>query len=197
VGIQSKRKELGLNLNGKIIGIVARLVPVKNHKVLIEAMRIVCSKMNTCLLVVGDGELRGSLEELASQAGLKKRILFLGNRNDVDEILQDLDLFVLPSISEGFPISILEAMAAGVPIVANAVGGIPEALEQGRAGLLINCRDPQGLAQGIIDLLIDSSQASSFREAAMRRVTKDFSLGVMAGKYSDIYKELVEKREMT
>ena len=194
VDVQLKRETLGLSPEGKVIGIVARLVPVKNHKTLIEAMKIVCSKMNECrLLIVGDGELRSSLEKLVLQNGLKERVLFLGNRSDVDEILQILDLFVLCSVSEGFPISILEAMAAGVPILATAVGGIIEAIKRGESGMLIDVPNPQTLAEGIMELLTNASKATHFKESALRRVRSNFSLEAMARQYSKLYRELTNK----
>lgn len=193
INVGAKKKELGLNRQMKVIGIIARLVPVKNHAALIDAMKIICRQMDNChLLIVGDGELRQDLENQVHLLGLDGRISFLGNREDVPEILQILDLFVLCSKSEGFPISVLEAMAAKVPILATSVGGIPEALAYGMAGKLIPYHDPSSIARGILELLTCPKEAARLKEYALKRVRTDFSLDVMTRNYTRIYQDLIK-----
>lgn len=188
--IHLKKREVGIEDGDRVIGIVARLTPVKNHVSLIKAMKIVCERIERCkLLVVGDGELRPQLEQEVRQSGLEKAIAFLGTRNDVYDLLHTMDVFVMSSISEGFPISVLEAMAAGVPVLAPAVGGIPEALDHGKAGRMYSSHEPHVIAEGLLGLLSDRAAAECYAKEASAFVQANFSIEGMVDRYTRLYAE--------
>ncbi|HEY4706344.1 MAG TPA: glycosyltransferase [Thermodesulfobacteriota bacterium] len=182
------REALGIGESVPIIGIVARLDPIKNHRCLIKAMRLVVDAFpGALLLVVGDGPLRGELEEESRATGLGDNVRFLGTRADVESILRSLDVFVLSSVSEGLPLTVLEAMAAGRPIVATRVGGIPEAIEDGVDGLLVPPDDERGLAAAIKGMLADKKRAGEMARSARKKFEKSFSLRQMISNYEEVY----------
>ncbi|MDA2915340.1 glycosyltransferase [Nitrospinae bacterium AH_259_B05_G02_I21] len=124
------RAELGLGEKTRLIGIVGRLVPIKRHDILLEALTFFrdspATKGDLCCVVVGDGELRPALEQRVKEMGLDGHVRFLGWRRDLETIYADLDCLVLTSENEGTPVSVIEALSAGVPVVATAVGGVPD-----------------------------------------------------------------------
>ncbi|MFN3477083.1 MAG: glycosyltransferase, partial [Candidatus Methylomirabilales bacterium] len=137
------RRELGLP-GERLIGIVGRLVPIKGHETFLQAARSVAERLPSCrFLVVGDGPERLKLQGMAATLGLASRVLFLGWRRDLDRIYADLDLLVLSSSNEGTPVSLLEAMAAGVPVVATQVGGVRDLITHPETGLLVPPGDAQ------------------------------------------------------
>jgi glycosyltransferase involved in cell wall biosynthesis len=150
-----------------IVGNVARLAPQKDHRTLVEAARLV---PEADFVVVGDGELRAELE---GAAGANVRLL--GERDDVPELLASFDVFAFPSLFEGLCLAVIEAQAAGVPVVATPVGGIRETVVDGETGLLVPTRDPRALAAGIRRLLDDRSAAEAMAAEARRRVHERFS----------------------
>src|SRR5712692_9791037 len=132
------RKELGLDQHDFVIGTMGRLYPVKGLEVFLRAARIIKDHGRSAkFIIAGDGPLRGQLQALAEQCGLAHEVMFLGHRNDGNNILGLMDLFVLPSLSEGIPLVLLEALAMARPVVATAVGGIPEVVEHEISGLLV------------------------------------------------------------
>ena len=139
------------------------------------------------------GELREELSEQTKTLGLEKHVLFLGMRNDVPEIISRSDLFVLPSINEGFGVVLLEAMAMKCPIVATNVGGVPEVVLDGETGLLVPPKDPVQLARGIIRLLKDSSLALQMAENGYQRLKTCFDIKETVTKTERMHKELIEK----
>jgi len=172
---KKKFKELGLNLGTKIVGTVSRLYePTKGIKILLEASKIVQSKMDSELLIVGSGKDEKPLKKIAEDLGIKA--LFLGERDDVAEILRVMDVFVLPSLSEGFPVVILEAMAAGLPVVATDVGGSREVVLDGKTGFLVEPGNPDKLAEKIKELLENDEMRKKFGEAGFKRVKEKFSI---------------------
>ena len=151
-----KRQEIGVEDDCFLIVTAGRLVPVKGYTYLVAALAQVITEIpNIRLVFLGDGELRGELSGQVKTLGLEKQVLFLGMRNDVPEIISCSDLFVLPSINEGFGVVLLEAMAMKCPIVATNVGGVPEVVLDGETGILVPPGDPVQLARGIIRLLKD------------------------------------------
>jgi glycosyltransferase involved in cell wall biosynthesis len=120
-------------------------------------------------------------------------VLFLGRRDDIPALLAQCDVCVLPSLSEGLPLAVLEAMAAGKPVVACAVGGVPELVADGQTGLLVPPADPQALAAAIRGLLSDPVLARQLAAAGQARVLQDFSIGAMVARITAIYEELLEK----
>jgi L-malate glycosyltransferase len=145
-------------------------------------------------LVAGDGSERARLEALAAERGLGDRIRFLGERRDIPRLLAALDVFVLPSISEGLSNAILEAMAAGRPVVATAVGGNPELVREGETGLLIPSRAPQALSAAIEALLLDPDRARRLGSAGARRAAEQFALPRMIEGYERLYEEVLRAR---
>lgn len=181
-------RELTISPQSKIIGIVARLDPIKNHQCLIRAMKTVLDNyQDAVLLVIGDGPLRHELEELVAAEKLGKNILFLGTRNDIPRLLSVLDIFVLCSLSEGLPLTILEAMAAGKPIVATDVGGIPEVIQEGIEGIIIPSDNENRLAEVIIDLLRDEKKRLDMGERARRKFMEKFTIETMVQRYEALY----------
>ena len=167
---------------------VANLRPEKGHDTLIAAAaRIVSERPETEFLIVGDGVLRDSLERRVSELGLSRQIRFLGERSDVAGLLASSDVFVLPSRSEACPNSVLEAMAAGLPIVATRVGGVPELIDSGRTGLLVDADRPAELAEAVLDLIDDPQRASHLGRAARKAAERRFSFDRMVSTFEHLY----------
>jgi len=153
-------------IGGPVLGVVGRLVPIKGHTTLFHAAALLAAQgARFRLVVAGDGPERGALEALAARLGLGDRIRFVGFVRNRAALYRNLDLLVLPSESEGVPVALLEGMAAGVPVVATTVGGIPEVVESGRTGLLVAPSDPVALA-GALLALVDSP--ATLREMGRR-----------------------------
>lgn len=190
------RKSLGLDENSHVVGTVGSLYTVKGHKYLIDAaVHIIRRCPDVTFLIVGRGRLREELETQARSLGVDPYIRFLGHRDDVRDLLGLFDVFVLPSLSEGMPLSLLEAMAAGVPVVATRVGGVIDVLEDGKTGLLIPPEDIQPLAESIITLLEDRALAKEIGEVARQVVRRRFSVSRMVDDYKEIYAGLIRKPE--
>jgi glycosyltransferase involved in cell wall biosynthesis len=193
--LSTLRRNLGLNGQIRVVGTVGSLYPVKGHKYLIDAaVHVVRRCPDVTFLLVGRGGLREELEAKAISVGVAPYIRFLGHRDDVPDLLGVCDLFVLPSLSEGMPLALLEAMAAGVPSVATRVGGVREVIEDGRSGVLIPPGDSQALAESIIRLLEDRTLARQMGEYAREVVARRFSLTKMVLAYQGIYADLLRER---
>jgi glycosyltransferase involved in cell wall biosynthesis len=162
-----------------LVGNVARLAPQKDHRTLLEAARLVPEAE---FVLVGDGELR---DELERSAGPNARLL--GERADVPELLASFDVFAFPSLFEGLCLAVIEAQAAGVPVVATPVGGIRETVVDGETGVLVPTRDPEALATAIRRLLEDRPAAAGMAEEAKRRVRERFSVERMVEETLRLY----------
>jgi glycosyltransferase involved in cell wall biosynthesis len=169
----------------------ARLEKVKGIDYLIEAAVHVPEAM---FLVAGDGPQRSELERLAGQLGLSDRVIFLGFRQDVDRLLAACDIFVLPSLFEGLPLSILEAMAAGKAVVATQAGGNGEAVIHEETGLLVPPCDPEQLASAIRRLITEPGLSRRFGDAGRSRLLKEFTVGRMVENYDLIYQSLLQSK---
>lgn len=175
-----------------LVGVVARLQPEKGVRYLLEAAVSVAAELpQAALVIVGDGPERLELQSLAALLGIVDRCFFLGFRPDARKIISELDVLVVPSLSEGTPLVVLEAMAAGVPIVAAAVGGIPEQVRHGCEGMLVPPADPPALARALVQLLLDPGRAHLLGQNGRRRVIERFSSDAMVGQTLDIYLDLV------
>nr|MBN1229343.1 glycosyltransferase family 4 protein [Anaerolineae bacterium] len=164
------RAEHGISPEQRLVGIVGRLVPVKRHDVFLDAARIAAEALpDSIFLVIGDGELREELEAQAHGLNLEGRVIFTGWQRDLSRVYADLDLVVISSDNEGTPVSLIEAMAAGVPVISTTVGGVPDLLQEGQLGRLVPPADSQALAKGIITALAepDSEQIEKARQAAI------------------------------
>ena len=189
------RKKFGFKKEDFIIGIVARLDPIKNHKTLISAFKeIVTIHPNTNLVIVGDGSLRNKLENQTYQLGIKNKVIFMGERDNVPEILKTFDVFVLPSLNEGMSNTILEAMATGIPVIASNVGGNPELVIDGRTGFLFPTNDVESLVQKIKTYILHPELKQKHGYNAHKRVEEKFSLDQMVRRYEELYLELVERK---
>lgn len=174
-----------------LIGNVGRLNWTKDQAGLIRAFRQVHEQHpNAVLLLIGDGELRAELEQCAEQQGVRHAVHFLGDRNDVRDLLQGLDLFVLSSVSEGYSMALLEACAVALPIVATDVGGNSEIVYSGRTGQLVPPGDPDALAEAMLLLLNQPHRASAYGHAARAWVEKHGSLEAMAARYERLYLDM-------
>ena len=141
--------------------------------------------------MIGDGPLKDELQRQAKRLGVSDNCIFTGARTDVPEILSSLDILILPSLSEGFPIILLEAMASSCPIVASEVGGVKELIENGKTGLLVPSADSQALAEAIRELLQNKEKAQSMGSFAQRIVRESFSLNRMIAQTEDTYEQLI------
>jgi glycosyltransferase involved in cell wall biosynthesis len=189
----SLRDELGLAEDEQVIGVVGSLYPVKGHKYLLAAVpQVLKHHPRTIFLIVGRGELELALKEEVKRCGVEKQVRFLGFRNDVSALLSIMDIFVLPSLSEGLSIALLEAMAAGKPVVATNVGGNPELVIDGETGFSVPPSDPDALAAKICLLLGERARARNFGENGRNRVQQCFSLRGMADNYQVLYEKCLQ-----
>jgi len=184
---EKKLRELGLNSNLKIVGTVCRLhEPKKGVKILLEAIKSLQKEICFQLLIVGTGKDEKKLRLMAEREEINA--LFLGEREDVSEILQVIDVFVLPSLYEGLPVSVLEAMACGIPVVATNVEGNKEVILDGKTGLLVEPGNPYELAEKIKELLGDEKMRKDFGEAGFKRVKEKFSIDKTVDKIESLWK---------
>jgi glycosyltransferase involved in cell wall biosynthesis len=190
------RDEYGIPCEDALIGVVARLEAEKGHTHLIAAMPGVLARApRTWLAIVGDGSLRGELEAQARAlpAPARDRIVFTGARDDISAITADLDVAVLPSLREAQGISILEAMARRKPVVASAVGGIPEVLTHGLDGFLVPPADPSALADALAGLARSPSLRERVGEAGYATVRERFSIEAQVRRIEDLYAEELQR----
>lgn len=185
------RRELGIEPGAPVIGVVCELRAQKALQVLFEAAARLREELPALrVLVAGDGPERERLEAEVRRLGLEQTVLLLGIRRDVPALLDALDVAVLSSDYEGSPLSVLEYMAAGKPIVSTRVGGVPELVEDGRQGMLVEPRDPRAFAEAVARLLRDPAEAKRLGEAARERQRREFSLDAMVRRIEDLYEEL-------
>jgi len=190
---EKKRKELGIKNNGPIIGMVGRLSNEKGISYLLNAMPEVIQKIPTLnLIIAGNGSEEKKLKEEASKLNINNNVFFIGARMDIPEVLNVLDVFVLPSLREGLPMVLLEAMAAGCAIIASDVGGIPTLIKNDWNGLLIPPASPPKLSKAILELISDNSKRTNMIENSSSSLTK-FSATEMARQYEDLYTSGLQK----
>ncbi len=176
---------------------VANLRPEKNHETLIAAAAALApSHPSLRFAIVGDGSRRAELQALARARGVDHVVDFLGHREDVPAVLAAADLFVLPSRSEAFPNSAIEAMAAGLPVIATAVGGLLDLVEHGRTGLLVPPCDPESLASAIASLVRDPASAQRLGAAARHEVTSRYGFDRMVHSFEDLYETGLRERHV-
>jgi len=184
-----KKNFPGLDPKSRLIAVVANMhSSVKGHHDLIEAARIICNVIpEACFVLVGDGDERSKIEEHARRAGMRKHFIFMGRRTDVPELLACCELSVLASESEGFPNVVLEAMAAGLPVVATRVGGVPEIIEDGRSGILIPPKNYQALADAVLRVMQNPPLAVQLARAGQQRVKTHFSFDRLVEEVEQLY----------
>ena len=190
----SLREALGLDGGDRLLVSVGNLYPVKGHRHLLDAMALLAARHpHLHLAVAGRGYLDRPLSEQARALGLSSRVHLLGLCSDVPAVLAAADVFVLPSLSEGLPLALLEAMFAGRPIVASEVGDVGAALDHGRAGVLVRPGDAGTLAAAIEGLLADPARARVLGETAARRAAAEYGQSRMLRRYGALYGELLAR----
>ena len=173
---------------------VARMSPQKDHFSLIQAFSMAASRNSQLrLLLVGDGPLRPEVEAQVRALDLEDKVRFLGVRTDVPEILAAADAFILSSQWEGNPLSVMEAMAAGKPVIATAVGGVPELVQDGKSGVLVPPGDVEALAEAILRLAGDAHLRRQLGQEASKQAKERFDVSVMVKGYAALYEQLLEK----
>ena len=183
------RKEINVTSDAILIGAVGRLSEEKGMDILVDAMpRILSEFPSLTLLIAGVGPLKNLLERRARDQGVGAHIHFLGYRNDIERLLRDIDLLVMPSKTEGFPLVLLEAMASGVPVVASNVGGIPEIVSDRNEGILVPPGDSMLLVDPVIEILKNSALREDMGIKAMKKVSQHFPLEKMLLELNDIYR---------
>lgn len=182
------RHALGIPSDARVIGTVGRLNEVKRQDLMVRAFaRVRAQHANAWLLLVGDGPERSRLEHLANELGVFSRTLFTGYQSRTENFLSAMDVFALSSRHEGLPLALLEAWAAGLPVVASAVGGIPRVVEHGRTGLLFDNGDEAALADALARLLDQRQLAMELGTAGKATVLSQYSLQRMAEGYEQEY----------
>ena len=185
------RGALGIPEDARVAGTIARLTEQKGHRYLFEALASQRSLADVHLLVVGGGEQRDALVNDVEQKGLSARVHFLGPRRDLGNLLAAMDLFVLASLWEGLPLSMVLAMGAGVPIVATRVAGIPEVVADGRTGLLVPPRDANALGLALARLLGDPDLHRRFGDEARAAVLPRFGVDRYVESVASLYDRLL------
>jgi glycosyltransferase involved in cell wall biosynthesis len=189
------RAELRLGPHDRLLVSVGNLYPVKGHRYLIDALALLAARHPTLhVAIAGRGALADALTAHARDLGMAHRVHLLGLRSDVAAILTAADAFVLPSLSEGLPLALLEAMFAGIPIAATDVGEVAVALGHGEAGILVEPANPGALAAALDRLLSDPAAAGRMAERAALRAAAEYDVSTMVRRYADAYVELLRRR---
>jgi glycosyltransferase involved in cell wall biosynthesis len=192
------RERFGIAADDPVIGIVAHILPHKGYDDLVEALALVARQVPAVrCLVIGEAPRRRYLRhllDLAERRAVRERLIVVGPQEDVPRFLASMDLFVLPSHTEGLPLTVLEAMAAGKPVVGTTVGGIPEAVRHGETGLLVPPREPGRLAEAVIAVLKDPVLAASMGDAGRARTQEVFSLANESQQTCAVYNKIMGAR---
>jgi glycosyltransferase involved in cell wall biosynthesis len=182
--IAAVRRELGVGPTDPVVGIVAALRPEKNHNLFLEmARRVVAEISSARFLVIGDGLCRDQIQQRACELGISQHILMLGSRDDVPRLLAAMNVFALTSHIEANPVSILEAMSVGRPVVATNVGSIHEAVTEGKTGFLVNPGDAEQFSKRVLQLLREPLVCNSMGAAARESVVRRWSIEAMVQGY--------------
>lgn len=176
-----------------LVGLVGRLTPQKGGEYFLRTAAALLGEFpDVRFVLVGEGPERKRLEQLAQELGIAAQVGFLGRREDMPGVYASLDVLVLPSINEGLPMTILEALATGTPVVATAVGAVPKLIVPGRTGLLVEPRDTAGLRAAVARLLTDAKLRKELGENGRAWVRQGFSSAAMADKYLDLYRQVLQ-----
>lgn len=190
---EAAREDPGVPAGRPCIAVIANLHPSKGHLDLIEAVARVRAEVRDLLvLCAGEGPMRPVLEQQIAFQGLRETVLLLGHRRDVPALLARARVTCAPSVEEGLSSAIVEAMAAALPVVATDVGGTPELVREGETGLLVPPRNPEALAERLLDLLRDPDRARALGAAGRRRVERDLTLPALGRRLGDLYRSLLE-----
>ncbi len=186
---------IGVSDNQLVLGTVARFDYPKGHKYLIDAApEIIQQFANVRFVLVGDGPLRQEIEQQIEKLGLSDYFVLLGFRRDVKQLLGLFDLFILPSVSEGLPNAVLEAMACSNPVVATAVNGLVEVIEEGRTGYLVPPQNPSEIAKAVIKILKSPVTMKEMGRRGRNRVANHFTMEQQINKFEQLYLSLYEQK---
>ena len=189
------RREAGFASDAPLVGMVGRLVPIKDAPTFLRAARLVRdARPDVRFALVGDGDERPALEQLASELEVSGALHFSGWRSDLRPVYGDLDLVVNSSLNEGTPVALIEAMAAGRPVVATRVGGTPDLLGGGERGRLVPPADPETLARAILEALVEPATASRRSQAAREHVLARHSIERLVHDVESLYREMADRR---
>jgi len=192
----SIHRELAIDDRASLVGMVARLDPIKGHRFFIEAAAdVLRCNPDTHFVLIGDGPLRSEIAERLESAGLTDRVHMLGDRSDVAQLISSLDLLVLSSLHEGLPNAVMEAMAAGVPVVATAVGGTRELITDGETGFLATPADSEALAKQINFALLNGDARTRITAAARKRIEAEYGMDRMVDSVERLYDELLKHHQ--
>src|SRR2546427_6865480 len=194
-GPANLRAALGFGPSDRVVGTVARLVPDKGVECFLRmAARVLTGRSDVRFLIVGDGPLRPELECLADSFGVRAKVIFTGHRTDVPALMEAMDLFVLPTLREGFGVVFAEALAMGKSTIGSRIGPVAEVVEDGVTGYLVAPDDPEQFAKRTLELLGDDAKRRSFGEAGRRRVEKLFTEERMCETTEQHYRRLLESK---
>jgi glycosyltransferase involved in cell wall biosynthesis len=186
------RRGQGIGPDDPVVGIAARFAPVKDHATLLGAFRAVKQRLPAAKLVLaGDGELRSDLEARSDELGIRDSVRFLGVRRDVPALLRTWDVFCLSSLSEGTSVTLLEAMASGLPAVVTRVGGNPEVVQEGVTGHTAPRGDAEALGDALVRVLSDRETGARMGQAGRTRVHEIFTIDGMVDGYRALYRSLL------
>ncbi|MDE2049748.1 MAG: glycosyltransferase, partial [Gammaproteobacteria bacterium] len=194
------RESLGIGTGEFVVGFVGRLDPVKDIRGLVQAFSILlrsreCSAVTARLLVIGEGQELPAAQRAAADLGVRDRVVFAGRRTDVHRCMAAMDVYLQPSLYEGHSLTLLEAMASGLPVVSTAVGGTPEVVVSARNGYLHRPGDYAAMASSLMALCGSPSLRRTLGESARTTVAERFSIAPMVSGYERLYRELHEARE--
>jgi glycosyltransferase involved in cell wall biosynthesis len=191
---EESKERLGLPRDCPTVGAAGRLEPIKRLDLFLRMAAQISEREPRCRFVIaGTGSQESNLRALASSLGLAKKVLFLGHRSDVWDVMRALDIFVFSSDHEGLPMVLLEALALGVPVVARAVGGIAEVIEDGKSGILVPSAEPSGLAQACLVLLADQRHREELASTGAERVASVYSVERTAASVARFYAGLLQR----
>jgi glycosyltransferase involved in cell wall biosynthesis len=186
---------LGLPPSARLVGVFSRLIPLKGIEYFLDSAGLVAQKFpDAYFMIVGDGSIRPQLEAQAQRLGINRRVIFTGFRSDVPEFLPEVTVSVLPSLSEGLSNSLLESLAAAIPVVATRVGGTPEIVKDEVNGLLVPPRDPRAMAAAISRVLENPGLGRQFGKTGQQQVNDLFSLDRTVQETEHLYSRLAEAR---
>jgi len=193
---RKKRLALAIKDEEFIVGYVGRLSDEKGVQYLIEAGMLLMETGMPCkILIIGDGPKRKELEDMVKMKGLEDNIIFTGFQTNIEEWMSLLDIFVLPSLTEGTPMALLEAMAFGLPVVASDVGGIPEIIDSGENGILVPAANPDKIEEAISTICKDNYFRTKLSEMAKKTIRSKFNINEWVNKIESVYVETIGKRK--
>ena len=188
------KKELGLSEDTILIAIVGRLVPIKGHKYFLETAKMIRTQnpepRQIKFVIVGDGELREELEAYAEELGIINNVIFTGFRKDLPELYSAIDILVLTSVNEGTPVSIIEAMASGKPVVSTNVGGVPSLVKDGITGFLVRYGDVKALSEAVLKLVEDPELRQNMGSKGQRIVFPLYDVSELVKRIDHLYTSL-------